>query len=998
MSEQLLEELDNLGIDAEGYVSLTDTLTPRHLRYLDLVRDSHAIEGDHQLHRYPDGVVEASGRPILYVARENSLGSGRSTDIADLVRTLACRADARYLAVVRPGKTTLYRIGFFESSEVHAPLDIENGIALRNLINGLVDDKVDHDADRTWLDDLLFSLLTETADSLRDACPAEILSDGTLLSLLGRALFTRFLADRGIIKDEDVAAITGSHDKLETLFASTDNLKATLVWLDTTFNGDLLDLGTRDYTALVQSWGEARVQIFNILSDIMYRSPGRQLALDWGGLRFRHIPVDVLSQVYEHFAHRYMPEDARRTSVHYTPRSIVEVVVDGAFSALGQGAHAARVLDPSVGAGVFLVIAFRRLVAERWYAVGKRPDRREIRDILNQQLCGLDINPESIKVAALSLYLAAIELDPDPQPLSDLRFDRLFGTTLRCVSMSELGDAKDAHLGSLAKTCPQMGTFDIVLGNPPWTGLPNSDRRFLNELASSVLSERGESVANGALVPHQWPDIAFLWKALHWCRRGGTIGMLLHARLLFSNDAFAARRSVFNHLRVTGILNGSALRQSGKVWPTVQAPFAALVAINEIPSPEDTFYFLSPRRESTLNERGEFRLDPQAAIPIALSSVTENSAILKTLFRGSALDLELVSRLRRSPRIALDTWLADHLNATLAQGFIRGNRANDASQLGHLPVFETQDELPYEVDVRRLTPLVDRYPAPKFERPRTTAIYSGPLLLFREAPKLAVERRGSIWCEDDIAYGRSYYGVAFANTDKARDIASFLYVLSYSNLFVYWVLVTSAKFGVERDTFHIEDLEGFPMVPYSELSVSQRSRIQMVAADIRKGNEPWEDIEKLVSDIYRLSESDRQLIEDALTYDLPYAPSKRRAEQSAPVASVNAFCREAERVLNLLDGKATGEIQVNAIGNLDMHGWHFFEVSRSGSLRGETPAGLVSLARRLSGPMLNSRMELQLERGHWVIGQMDRRPYWSLTAARLFALSTHEQVFVGPVQ
>src|SRR5258708_215948 len=122
MSEQLLEELENLGIDAEGYVSLTDTLTPRHLRYLDLVRDSHAIEGDHPLHRYPDGVVEASGRPILYVARESSLGSGRSTDIADLVRTLACRADARYLAVFRPGNTTFSRLGFFRSPHRPSPL------------------------------------------------------------------------------------------------------------------------------------------------------------------------------------------------------------------------------------------------------------------------------------------------------------------------------------------------------------------------------------------------------------------------------------------------------------------------------------------------------------------------------------------------------------------------------------------------------------------------------------------------------------------------------------------------------------------------------------------------------------------------------------------------------------------------------------------------------------------------------------------------------------
>src|SRR5690606_30187337 len=85
------------------------------------------------------------------------------------------------------------------------------------------------------------------------------------------------------------------------------------------------------------------------------------------------------------------------------------------------------VLDLTCGSGVFLVEAFRRLVYQR---SGGRPTRAEVRATLYHQVCGVDISESAIHVAAFSLYLAALELDPDPQPPSALRFAPLIGTTL----------------------------------------------------------------------------------------------------------------------------------------------------------------------------------------------------------------------------------------------------------------------------------------------------------------------------------------------------------------------------------------------------------------------------------------------------------------------------------------------------------------------------------------------------------------------------------------
>ena len=396
---------------------------------MDLLSESQGPTADGQA--LLEGVVEVSGKAALYVVRSSvPAPRGAEASIVQLMRSLACRADAGHLAVVRPGTMTVYRVGFYAEGQtlsVDAVIDGEDPLSVRKLLNGARERTPQERANRIWLDDLLFDLLTKAADGLRDAVMGSTLSEGEVLSLIGRALFTRFLVDRGIVKPHEVDKIAVGTQRPENLFGTVDALVSTFEWLDRTFNGDLLDLGTKDYRGYLSGLGQASEKVCSTLSNIMARSADGQLSLDWDGLRFEHIPVDVLSQVYEHFAHRFMPENAHATSIHYTPRDIAELLVDGVFAATPAAKrHLARVLDPAAGAGVFLVLAFRRLVAERWQHTGRRPQRAAIRKILSEQLCGLDINPTSVKVAALSLYLASLELDPQPQPLSDLKFERLF--------------------------------------------------------------------------------------------------------------------------------------------------------------------------------------------------------------------------------------------------------------------------------------------------------------------------------------------------------------------------------------------------------------------------------------------------------------------------------------------------------------------------------------------------------------------------------------------
>lgn len=994
--KSIASELMGYGIPADAVVEFGADPSAREVRYLDLFKTSRDSETD----ALPTGVIESAARPVVYFKANESLGSSPldPTDLQDLIRTLACRADARFLALISPGVVTVYKIGFFDGAEETQCIfkDTPGSFRLRNLISGLDAPSLTSvsKSDVQWLEGHLFQLMKGAAKDIREAVSEQALSNGDVISLIGRALFTRFLADRDILKNAELDNVSRGATAPHQLFETPQAASATFRWLDTTFNGDLLHLSDSNYDNFFARLGDKATDVCHTLGNIMWRAPGGQLSLDWGGLRFKHIPVDVLSQVYEHFAHENFRELAKKTSIHYTPRGIAELVVDGTFMALPAEQRAgAKVLDAAAGAGVFLVLALRRLVRELWVHQQRRPNRKQIRKLLNNQLCGMDINPESLKVAALSLYLAALELDPDPQPLSDLKFDELFDTVLHCVSKERL-TGPDAHLGSLAIGIPDIGQFDIVLGNPPWTALPGSEKMFLDTAANSAIQSQGSQQKRSKvtnLVPWQSPDLAFLWKTLQWCKPGGVIGYLLHARLLFSADYFEARRLLFTLLRVTGLLNAAALRKAKLVWPSNDAPFCAFVAINSKPQAGDSFYYLNPHFEPVSKVLGGIRLDPSSASPVPNELVTSIPTIFKTLFKGSALDLNLIERLGDGQHIPFSRYVSNVLKSNTHRGYQpNGGIKKDASHLANLPSLETSDSPRFELNLTQLTRVRQRYPDLQMHVPCSRENYVGPLLLFRQAPKYDRERRGAIWSSEDVAFCFSYYGLPVGQS----AIGQYLFILSYSDLFVYWALLTSAKFGIERETFYLEDIESFPIAPYVSLSNTQQEKCHELAVQIRAGECPWAELEKFVKAVYRLSDLDCQLIADTLTYSSPYSQSLKRA-----ASPINEYSNEVigftEEIGVALDALLDESFAVSARNFSSLNGWLFCEISKGTDVRSRginASEENVGLAHQLAveQSFWTTQLQFQLGPNHWLIGQPNEARYWSKSKARLLALQLHE--------
>lgn len=396
MTFDLCTELRRYGA-AETAIKLLDE--PRDasaLRYVDLFPESLARK-DLKGTPAPAGVIEYEDRPLLYVYHANALSlEPGANGVQELIRSLACRGEGHFLAFVRPGELVVYPVGLLAQAPQHeivladsprAPLLIADLVAGR--VAGTLRQQL---ATATSLHELLFELITSVAQALRDSRALSIdRQRDEVLPLVGRAVFTRFLIDRGIINPQTFPALYARGGRPEGAFASAESAARTCAWLDATFNGELLpllfDLEHPDIEGYRRFFARSTIEasgVLHQLTNVMYRAPNGRLALAlaWEGVDFAHVPVGLLSEVYEEYAHQFYRDAALRESVRYTPRHLAEFTVMQAFAGLPQTERAsARVLDPAAGAGIFLVLALQQLVREHWRSSGQRPDTATIRTI-----------------------------------------------------------------------------------------------------------------------------------------------------------------------------------------------------------------------------------------------------------------------------------------------------------------------------------------------------------------------------------------------------------------------------------------------------------------------------------------------------------------------------------------------------------------------------------------------------------------------------------------
>ena len=1031
-SPPLADRLASYGCSA--VIRLDEKLTSaEQLDYLDLLpkQSNHAP--------VLTAVAEHQGAALLYLVDASGDVKSDAASLGALRRQLANRSDPAWLGVLRPGSLEIFPIGFQETADSRPVKIIEERsetapLFFQSLVHGTFEEN--HRLSGTdYVFNKIFDLLTLMTAEFVPTEGKGKLEALEVLSMAGRALFFRFLIDRRIVLESERDQICPGAAELKDAFSTADKAAQTSAWLDATFNGDFLPLIDESIPANNREAREAEYlrffrrterlagkRVFVHLHAILrgWRATGDtvQTELDWGDFDFAHIPVGVLSQVYESFSHRADPRTARDTSVHYTPRTIAGLMVEQAFAATKHKASA-RVLDSSCGAGIFLVLAFRRLVREHWIS-NERPKTAAIQSILYNQLRGFDISESALRLAALALYITAIELNGSPRPPQALKFPRnLRDEVLYRFGAGEDGTTKTFPLGSLGSevSADFDNTFDIVIGNPPWTRLrddkndPDNDadektkksptdelNKAFTAIGQKVLVNRGlAEIAKRYQNPDKNPDLPFLWRAMEWAKEGGVIALAMPARLFgrTSGKGFEAWRAVLRSLEITGLINGADLRKSA-VWREVDIPFCILFARNNKPSHDHRFYYSAPVKEPELNGLGRFRIDYEAAQPISADRVEKQPWILKTLAFGTWLDVELMETLSGADNKTLESrWTAwDPGGTKTGKGYDRspGLSQKFVDFLGDLPLFEPPKEtLLVAAQARTYGEVFAKNSEGQSSAhmPRRKELFQPPLVVIPQSPGDDPGARRAYISDHAVAFSQSYYGYSCAGHPEAEILAALIYLLAHSSFFDYFCLMTSRRSGFDRQTFNKGEFDALPFPNIANLAARDKASIRSLTQRLQDNAvEPRADLNNFIFRLYGLNPAAVQVAEDTLFSAASYRRAGKAALERTTGETRQPFLEILRKELEPYFDVCGEHAAVNE-AKFQPDSWHepwFFLFVTRESTSIPINAALMGKAMEAANQRGCSRIIIHApgKRG-LLIGLLNQRRWWTVTRARLCA-------------
>ncbi|MFZ4595826.1 MAG: Eco57I restriction-modification methylase domain-containing protein, partial [Verrucomicrobiaceae bacterium] len=574
------------------------------------------------------------------------------------------------------------------------------------------------------------------------------------------------------------------------------------------------------------------------------------------------------------------------------------------------------VLDPACGASVFLVIAFRRLYRELWKHTKKRPDTDAIRSILENQLVGFDICDSALKLSALSLYLTAIELDPEPVPPEKLKFKALCkGKSAILFDWScETDKPKGPVVGSIGSHVERRfdNSFDLVLCNPPWTNI-GSDypevSKELDELSTAIVTRLDPEIGKTYKNPYSVPDLPFVWKSMEWCKPDGRIAMALPARTLFKQGPMAetTRKALFRLLEVNGIINCSNLRKT-VVWPDMDQPFMLLFARNRRPKPHHRLHFISPHTDLQANSLGEMRIDDKSAQLVDVEQTIEEPWLWKALALGTILDVEVVRKIKAADIKTLEDYWENELHLSCSNGYSvkTDPKPSDCRSMKVLKDLRAGSTYRFCVDVESLPHFdFDQISRPRLDTRKNAddllRVYRGPLALIKECPGPDRTLGWALLCENDVAYNQSFYGYSAKGAPDGKVLVRYLQLFVHSQLWQYYALMTSAKLGFERPNVYKADLDNCPFLPFGKLDKPQRDEVKSLSSRlIREDRTVFHEIDTFFGKLYGLSNADAEVIADTLEVRDPNDELGKRASQPPKTKERGTFCRRLETHLRPL--------------------------------------------------------------------------------------------------
>lgn len=747
-------------------------------------------------------------------------------------------------------------------------------------------------------------------------------------ALIGRSIFVRYLEDRGVLVENYYRRVAGKmrawHELLDAAPRPTSSnrdyrLYYTAVLKDTSFTHALFQQLALDFNGDLFPFDEDERQAFTeprldlvrrfLLGEIEDQS------LFFFAYDFQVIPIELISSMYEEFLKIEKGKENTQGSF-YTPPALVEFVLSQVLTAKVMDRHP-RIVDAACGSAIFLVEAFRRLVRHRSFELRRRMRSTELRKMLREQIAGIDVNPEAIRVAAFSLYLALLHyLDPpdiiqhklpnltykewvEADPLQ--HFDILLPINAFVIEDEVKDNEVRRRFGE--------GTADVIVGNPPWGDPKDQDpeTRKAAEKVSEWCDAKGRSIGDKEL------SQAFIHLTMYLLSKGGIAGLLVSTGVFFKRhpNSRLFRKQWFNGVSLQRIVNFAAVRQvfftgGGHVKGAI-APFASVLFSANGPRSDHRFEYFSAKQTGFVDQLQIVAMKKADLHLVRQAEFVADEELWKVFWWGGHRDKALLQALR------LEKTLIDIVDPTgthperLGIGFQESAKnQKPTSELHRFKEFPTKFLTRYgPLPTERLIE-----PPKGVERERDPIIYDGCRLLIKRGITQKGGANGQILVRlehEPFCFRHSIYGVRLI--DAAEEHAEILLGILWSSLTRYFVWLTAGSWGPWHHEILRETIRRVPVRIPENGRLRQRILRSVHALrdlDIRKPNlfskgarpdfsnrarELARELDEAVFDLFELVPAERDLVRDMCDIGLPFFYQGMKSLAVKPIRLPADFCR-----------------------------------------------------------------------------------------------------------
>lgn len=717
-------------------------------------------------------------------------------------------------------------------------------------------------------------------------------------SLILRLIFIRYLIDRGVKIDNEYISgndLNARRKSFALLIKEPNKLEKLFCKLNDNFNGVLFaetDIQLNQYQA------ESLSQIFK--GEIPEKG-----SLFYGGdyyfdiFDFSIIPVEIISGIYESLID---PETRDLHSAVYTPSFLVEYVLkDTVDKYLNENnTSECKIFEVAVGSGIFLVQSLRKMIEKEIDINGNKNKEKfstKIREIVKNNLFGIDINKEALKVTCFSIYIALLDYQ-EPKDIEKYTFPVLLNENL---FEANFFDTEHEFNNIIRQVTP-----NYLLGNPPWKS--NKDICHLN-----WLKNKNKTVGNFEIAQ------SFLLRSFDFMTIYTKSALIVTSTIFYnvSKPTKKFKNEFLTTFCIDRFLDLSPVKQS--LFEQQESP--ATIVFYHLSKDGDyksnIIKHQSVKVNSFLKHFKMLVIEKNDNKEILQKNFVDFDWMFKVALYGNTLDFVFLKKLKEIDHKILD--IIDNKNIFAGAGILKGNEKNQYNFLLGLPI--NKNNAINEYYTSNSTEIFEDKNN-HLESGRNLKLFDGDKILFKEQAK--------DWSKLIISYNenpsiflKGIFGITSNDKYKLKE----LYSLLISNLYEYYIFLISGSWGTSTrpQIRWIEEFLSFPYINLDDVTKDKLinlvdvffSQFQHVQINSILGEQSYinkdilKKINSIVNELYNLKDFEIDLIDYVLNVSrYQFQESKQHLIVDFTYSDNNHY-RNREKVL-----KSYAEVYINELNKI----------------------------------------------------------------------------------